>query len=192
LYDFGMLHKAGQYLSEIMNVLSSQIKEGIPIVALEPSCVSVFRNELKNLFPDNDNAKKLSEIVFTLSEFIQANKEDFHFNKINRKVFYHAHCHHKAIMHIDKDKELLESLGVNLTMMDAGCCGLAGSFGFERGEKYTLSMQIGERALFPLLRKISDEDIIISDGFSCREQILHGTNKKAIHLAEMLATAIMK
>src|SRR5205823_5046507 len=100
--------------------------------------------------------------------------------------------HHKAIMHTDKDKELLESLGIDLTMIDAGCCGLAGSFGFERGEKYNLSMQIGERVLFPLLRKTGDEDIIISDGFSCREQILKGSNKKAIHLAEMLAMAIGK
>ncbi len=192
LYDFGMLDKANQYLAKILHDLSSQIQSGIPIVGLEPGCVSVFRNELKNIFPDNKNAIKLSENFFTLSEFIDMNKSKFHFNRLNNKIFYHGHCHHKAVMHIEKDKQVLKSLGTDLTFIDAGCCGLAGSFGFEKGEKYKLSMQIGERVLFPELRKISNDDIIVSDGFSCREQILHGTNKKAFHLAEVLAMAIKK
>jgi Fe-S oxidoreductase len=190
LYDFGMLNKAKKYLQNILDSLSNEINSGIPFIGLEPSCVSVFRNEIKNLFPENKTAKKLSESFFTLAEFIERNHEKFQFTKLNSKAIFHGHCHHKAVMKTDADKKILEQLGLNVEFPDSGCCGLAGSFGFERGEKYNLSMQIGERVLFPAVKNADEKTILIADGFSCREQIFHGTKRKALHLAEVLEMAI--
>jgi FAD/FMN-containing dehydrogenase/Fe-S oxidoreductase len=192
LYDFGMLDKAKQYLERVMDQLSYSVESQIPVVGLEPSCVSVFRNEMLNFFPKDEKAKRIAENFFTLAEFIELKKTKFHFNNLNRKFFYHGHCHHKAVMHTDKDIALLKSIGDDITIIDAGCCGLAGSFGFEKGEKYKISIEAGERILFPAVRNTNEDDLIISDGFSCREQILHGTKRKAFHLAEVLALSIEK
>jgi FAD/FMN-containing dehydrogenase/Fe-S oxidoreductase len=190
LYDFGMLGKAKQKLVEIMEELQEYIQEGIPFVGLEPSCVAVFRNELLNFFPADENALRLSKNFFTLAEFVELNKEHFHFTKLNRTALYHGHCHHKAVMQIEKDKALIKSIGLECEFPDAGCCGLAGSFGFERGEKYDISMHVGERVLLPAIRNANNDTLLIADGFSCREQILHGTGRKALHLAEVLKMAM--
>ena len=187
LYDFGMLDKAKQYLQRIMQVLAPEIDAGLPIVILEPSCASVFRDELRNLFPDDARADRLRRQTFLLSEFLQ--QHAYQPPQLSQKLLLHGHCHHKAIMKMAAEEELLRKVGSELKTLDAGCCGMAGPFGFEQ-KKYAVSQAIGERVLLPAVRQAGPDTLIVSDGFSCREQILQGTGRKALHLAEVLQRAL--
>jgi Fe-S oxidoreductase len=188
LYDFGMLDRAKQYLTRIMDSLGAQIDAGVPIVVLEPSCASVFRDELRGLFPRDPRAARLREQSFLLSEFLHSRAAGYKPPTLHRKVLLHGHCHHKALMTLSHDEALLRSMGVELESLDSGCCGMAGAFGFER-EKYEISRAIGERVLLPAVRRAAPETLIASDGFSCREQIAQLTGRRAFHLAEVLQLA---
>ncbi|MDT0641800.1 FAD-linked oxidase C-terminal domain-containing protein [Zunongwangia sp. F363] len=189
LYDFGMLDEARSYLRNILDNLNHLIQDGVPFVGLEASCIAVFRNELGNLFPNDNNALRLKKNFKTLPEFILEHEDNFHFKKLGETALMQKHCHHNAVMGYDADLEVLKKAGVEVNVPDSGCCGLAGSFGFEKGEKYKISMKAGERVIFPAVRKM-DEDLLITDGFSCREQINHGTGKMPEHPALILARAI--
>jgi len=180
LYDFGMLNKAKQYLRRVMQVLAVEIDAGLPMVILEPSCASVFRDELRNLFPDDARADRLRRQTFLLSEFFQQRVPDYQPPQLSQKVLLHGHCHHKAIMRMTDEETLLRKMGADLQSVDAGCCGMAGPFGFEKG-KYAVSQAIGERVLLPAVRKAEPNTLIVSDGFSCREQILQATGREALH-----------
>jgi FAD/FMN-containing dehydrogenase/Fe-S oxidoreductase len=186
LYDYGMLSTAKAVLRDAMRKLRAE-PPGIPIVVLEPSCAAVFRDELVNLFPDLPEARALSERVLVLSEFLARHARDFR-PRLAGRALVHAHCHHKAIMRIDDEREVLEAAGLETSVLDSGCCGMAGAFGFEP-EHYDLSMKVGERVLLPAIRHAPADTIIVADGFSCREQIRQGTGKWALHLAEVLAAA---
>jgi FAD/FMN-containing dehydrogenase/Fe-S oxidoreductase len=185
LYDWGFLGMAKKLLSEIMDELGPQIDAGMPIIGLEPSCVSVFRDELANLFPGNPRAIALAKSSMTLSEFIEREGDRFALPSVNRKALVQGHCHHKAIMKFDSEEAVLKRIGLDLEHPDSGCCGMAGAFGFEK-HNYEISMRVGERVLLPLVRAASNETLIIADGFSCREQIAQTTNREALHLAQVL------
>jgi FAD/FMN-containing dehydrogenase/Fe-S oxidoreductase len=189
LYDFGMLEKAKNSLAEIMTALGPQIDAGLPIVVLEPSCASVFRDELHNLFPTDERARRLGNQTFLLSEFLQNHAPDYHPPKLSRKVLLHGHCHQKALMKMNHEEALLRSLGAELESLDSGCCGMAGPFGFQK-DTFEVSQAVAERILLPAVRNATKETLIVTDGFSCREQILQGTGKPAIHLAEVLKMAL--
>ncbi len=189
LYDFGMLDKAKLYLQRIMQVLASEIDAGLPIVVLEPSCASVFRDELRNLFPDDARADRLRRQTFLLSEFLQKHAPGYQPPHLSGKLLLHGHCHHKAIMKMTDEEALLRRTGSDLKALDAGCCGMAGPFGFAR-EKYAVSQAIGERVLLPAVRQAEPDTLIVSDGFSCREQIFQATGREAVHLAEVLQRAL--
>jgi FAD/FMN-containing dehydrogenase/Fe-S oxidoreductase len=189
LYDFGMLDKAKEYLDRIMQALGPQIAKGIPIIVLEPSCASVFRDELVNLFPDNATAKKLSSQTFLLSEFLQRHAGGYQPPGLKRKVVIQGHCHHQALMKMTDEVALLRRMGADVNLLDSGCCGMAGAFGFER-DKFEISQAIGERVLLPAVRGQSSETLVVADGFSCREQIRQGAGKDALHLSEVLSLAI--
>lgn len=188
LYDFGMLDRARAHLQNIMDTLRDSIDQGIPIVGLEPSCMSVFRDELGNLFPDSELAHRLQEQSHTLGEFLEY-KALWRPPKLQGKALVHAHCHHKSVLGVDGERSLIDRMGLDYEWLDSGCCGLAGSFGFEQ-DKYGLSVEIGEQVLLPAVRSASDTTLVISDGFSCREQIAQTTNRHAHHLAEVLAMAL--
>jgi Fe-S oxidoreductase len=188
LYDFGMLDRARQYLLRVMNLLGNEIDAGIPIVILEPSCASVFRDELPNLFPNEPRAARLRKQTFLLSEFLEHHAPGFRPPQLSGKVLLHGHCHHKALMKFRDEEELVRKMGVDLQPLDSGCCGMAGSFGFEKNN-YDVSLAIGERVLLPAVRETAVDTLIVSDGFSCREQIFQSTKRKAIHLAELLQLA---
>ncbi len=188
LYDFGMLNEAKKYLEQIMQSLTPQIEAGIPIVVLEPSCASVFRDELRNLFPTDPRATNLRKQTFLLAEFLQKHAPDYQPPSLTRKVLLHGHCHQKSLMKMNAEESLLRKMGADLNSLDAGCCGMAGPFGFEK-EKYAISQAIGERVLLPAVRQAAPETLIISDGFSCREQILEATGRKPLHFAEALHQA---
>ena len=189
LYDFGMLDKARQYLQHILQTLAPDIDAGRPIVVLEPSCASVFRDELVNLFPDDARAGRLRKQTFLLSEFLQHHAPGYQPPQLSQKLLLHGHCHHKAIMKMTDEEALLRRMGSDLKTLDAGCCGMAGPFGFAK-EKYAVSQAIGERVLLPAVRAAEPDRLVVSDGFSCREQILQATGRKAMHLAEVLQQAL--
>jgi Fe-S oxidoreductase len=189
LYDFGMLEQAKKYLSRILLALGPQIDRGLPIVVLEPSCASVFRDELVNLFPDDPRAKKLRAQTFLLSEFLEHHAPGYMPDQFARKLLVHGHCHHKALMKMTDQTSLLAKMGADVRQPDSGCCGMAGAFGFEK-DKYKISQSIGERVLLPAIREEPAETLFVADGFSCREQIQQATGRKAVHFAEVLQMAM--
>jgi FAD/FMN-containing dehydrogenase/Fe-S oxidoreductase len=188
LYDHGMLTRAQSLLLKILDELSPQIAAGTPIVGLEPSCVAVFRDELLNLFPNDPRAQALSRQTYLLSEFLQTQAPHFA-PKLNRKAILHGHCHQKSLMKMTAEESILRRIGIDFESPAQGCCGMAGSFGFER-DKYEISMQIGELELLPAIRQSPADTLIIANGFSCREQIAQGTGRCALHLAEVLHMAL--
>jgi FAD/FMN-containing dehydrogenase/Fe-S oxidoreductase len=188
LYDWGMLDRAKHLLLEILNALEIEIEQEIPIVVLEPSCAAVFRDELLNLFPNDERARRLSQQTFLLSEFLEKKAKHFRFPKLARKALVHGHCHHKSVMRMTDEEAVLRRMGVDFQTPAPGCCGMAGSFGFE-ADKYEISVAIGELELLPAVRKASLNCLIIADGFSCREQITQCTNRHALHLAEVIQMA---
>jgi FAD/FMN-containing dehydrogenase/Fe-S oxidoreductase len=189
LYDHGMLNRAKSLLLQILNELSPEIEAGVPIVGLEPSCVAVFRDELGSFFPHDERAQALSRQTFLLSEFLVARANDFALPHIKRKAILHGHCHQKSLMKMTAEEAVLTRLGVDFRSPAPGCCGMAGSFGFER-DKYDISIAIGELELMPAVRQAPSDWLIIADGFSCREQIAQGTGRHALHLAEVLQMAL--
>ncbi len=191
LYDYGFLDQAEHLLQQVLDTLAPQIEAGIPVVGLEPSCAAVFRDELRNLFPHNENAKRLSQQTFLLSEFLEQKVKDYQPPKLQGKAVVHGHCHHKAIMKMHDEEEVLSKLGLDFHVLDSGCCGMAGAFGFEE-EHYDVSIKVGERVLLPAVRKADEDTFIIADGFSCREQIEQTTHRKALHLAQVLQMALHK
>ena len=138
-----------------------------------------------NLFPDDDRAKKLSQQVFLLSEFLEKNAQAFQLPILCRKALVHGHCHHKSLMKMADEESVLQRMGIEYEMPAPGCCGMAGAFGFEK-EKYDVSIAIGELELLPAVRQAPADYLIIADGFSCREQISQCTGHHAIHLAEAI------
>jgi FAD/FMN-containing dehydrogenase/Fe-S oxidoreductase len=188
LYDFGMLDEARRYLERIFEVFAQPIDAGTPIIVLEPSCASVFRDELQNLFPDHPRAARLRSQTFLLSEFLERHAPSYEPPRLPRKVLLHGHCHQKALMKMSHAESLLRKMGAELQILDSGCCGMAGPFGFER-EKYSIAQAAGERVLLPAVRQASPDTLVISDGFSCREQIFQSTGRRALHLAEAIQLA---
>jgi len=169
LYDYGMLDLAKRHLGRILGTLGPQIEAGIPVVALEPSCAAVFRDELTDLFPRDENAKRLRQQAFLLSEFLE--RQGYRPPKLGRKAVVHGHCHHKAVMKMTAEETVLAQLGLDFELLDSGCCGMAGAFGFEPGDHYEVSIKAGERVLLPAVRNATADTLIIADGFSCREQV---------------------
>lgn len=186
LYDYGMLDAAKLYLRRVITALQPQIESGVPLVVLEPSCASVFRDELRNLFPDDPLAQKLRDNTLLLSEFLE--KKNVSLPHMRGKALVQGHCHHKSVLRFDSEESTLKKMGLDFEVLASGCCGMAGSFGFEK-DKYDVSVAIGERKLLPRVRKASPSEMIVADGFSCREQIAQQTGRQAMHLAEVIQMA---
>jgi FAD/FMN-containing dehydrogenase/Fe-S oxidoreductase len=189
LYDFGMLPTAKWLLGRTLRSLRKEIEQGVPLVGLEPSCVSVFRDELRNLFPDAGLAEQLRRQTFLFSEFLDKYAKDAHLPRLEKKAVVHGHCHHKSLFQLTDEKSLLDKLGLDYEAPETGCCGMAGSFGFEAGEKYEVSQKVGERVLLPKVRETPKDTLLIADGFSCREQIAQNTDRQALHVAQVVRMA---
>lgn len=189
LYDYGFLQQARVFLQEIIGALRSEIRAGVPVVGLEPSCVSVFRDELKNMFPQDEDARRLNQQTLTLGEFLERYAADFAWPPLQRKALVHGHCHHKSILGMDAEKKLLSKLGMDTQWPETGCCGLAGAFGYE-ADKYAISLACGERVLLPAVRSVDEHTLIITEGFSCRSQIQQETSRTPLHLAQVLQMAL--
>jgi FAD/FMN-containing dehydrogenase/Fe-S oxidoreductase len=189
LYDYGMLARAKQYLLANLRALAPAIDAGTPIVVLEPSCASVFRDELHGLFPDRGDARRLTAQTLLLSEFLERHAAAWQPPRLARRAIVQGHCHQKAIMRMRAEEAVLDRLGLDWTRQDSGCCGMAGAFGYEKA-KYRVSIACGERVLLPAVRGADAETLIVADGFSCREQIAQTTDRHALHLAEVLRLAL--
>jgi FAD/FMN-containing dehydrogenase/Fe-S oxidoreductase len=188
LYDYGMLKLARRLLRSVLRGLREEIRAGTPVVALEPSCGAVFRNELTNMLPEDEDAKRLARQTFTLGEFLA--DCDWELPRLERRALVHFHCHQRATSDTDRDREVLDRLGLDYEVLDTGCCGLAGSFGYERGERYEVSVKAAERSLLPTVRAASPHTLVMTDGFSCRSQIGHGSERGALHLAQAVQMAL--
>jgi Fe-S oxidoreductase len=184
-----MLPLAKRFLRQVLDTLGEQIVEGVPVVGLEPSCVSVFRDELPNLFPGDEDARRLAKQTFTLSEFLEREAPEGWAPELKRRAIVQAHCHHKAVIGLGAERRMMEKLGLDLEILDSGCCGMAGSFGYEK-EKYGVSIKAGERALLPAVRAAGKDALIIADGFSCRSQIASTTDRRALHLSQVIQMAL--
>jgi FAD/FMN-containing dehydrogenase/Fe-S oxidoreductase len=189
LYDFGMLNQAKERLRGILADLRPAIEHGIPVVGLEPACLSVFRDELVNFFPEEEAAQKLSRQTYFFSEFLVKQAPEFRLPQLARKALLHGHCHQKALADMTHEQALLEKLGLDWQTLDSGCCGMAGSFGFER-DKADVSAQIGELVLLPAVRAAAPDTLIVADGYSCREQIAQLTERRGLHMAEVILMAM--
>jgi Fe-S oxidoreductase len=189
LYDFGMLDTAKGQLCEILDTLRPWVEAGVPVVGLEPSCVAVFRDELTGLFPHDEDARRLNQQTYLLSEFLNRKVKDFRPPQLRRTALVHAHCHHKSVMKTADEEAILKKIGLDFQVLDSGCCGMAGSFGFER-EHYEVSRAVGELVLLPAVRQAPADTLIIANGFRCHEQIEQLTDRGPLHLAQVLRMAL--
>jgi len=204
LYDYGMLRLARRQLRRVLGALRREIRAGTPLVALEPSCLAVFRDELLQQLPHDEDARRLASQSWGLAEYLERHAPGWRPPRLAGprgqplKALVQPHCHARATAAMDGGRaggaggaeDLLDGLGLDARVLDAGCCGMAGAFGFERGERYEVSIRCGERALLPAVREAGSDTLIVADGFSCREQIAQGAGRRALHLAQVLQLAL--
>jgi len=190
LYDYGFLDLAKRLLERTVDALRDDVRAGVPIVGLEPSCIAVFRDELRNMLPLDEDAERLSKQTFVLSELLTNGAADWRAPSLgDQAAVVQPHCHHRAVMGFEAEEDLLERLGVDADVLDAGCCGMAGSFGFEASH-YEVSMAVGEQGVLPAARATPAMSLLVADGFSCREQIRQATGRTPLHVAEVMAEAL--
>jgi Fe-S oxidoreductase/FAD/FMN-containing dehydrogenase len=190
LYDYGMLKLARRLLRQVLDGLREEIRAATPVVAVEPSCGAVFRDELTNMLPHDEDAKRLARQTRTLGEFLARGAKDWEMPRLERRALVHLHCHQRATSDTDCDRAVLDRLGLDYEVLDTGCCGMAGSFGYEAGERYQVSVAVGEQKLLPAVRDASPHTLIITDGFSCASQIEQLTDRGALHLAQVVQMAL--
>ncbi len=140
---------------------------------------------MPNLLAYDQDARRLKDQVVTLAEFIAGRADAFDFAPVQGRAIVHGHCHDRSVMRMKGTEAVFDKLGLDHVVLPDTCCGLAGSFGFE-AEHYGVSMAVGEHSLLPAIRAASEDTFILADGFSCREQIAHGTDRRGLHLAELL------
>ena len=199
LYDYGFLDAAKRHWIDLLGKLRPQLQASMSVVVLEPSCYSAFKDELGNLMPHQQDAKRLGALVTTFSAFVQHHAPDLALPKLGRKALIQGHCHQKSIdVRNDKEKgklfaeqAVLERLGIELREPETGCCGMAGAFGYEKeNDHYAVSVACGERVLLPAVRRAAEDEILIADGFSCSEQIEQTTSRRALHMAQVVDMAL--
>lgn len=188
LYEYGMLDRAKSVLRKTIRSLNEEFGQEIPVVGLEPGCLSVFRDEMVNLFAGEELVEKLRLRTYLLSEFL--NVSDVPLPQLSGKAIVHMHCHQRSVFGTKTEEAILRKLGLDYALLDSGCCGMAGSFGFEK-DHYDVSIRCAERVLVPAIEKADDETLILTNGFSCREQIQQCTGKRPLHLGEVLRTAML-
>ena len=190
LYDWGLIDQARSLMRRSLSALAPALRDGTPIVGLEPSCVAAFRHEVLQLYPNRQDAKRLATQTYMLTEFLDQKAPDWKPPHIEGDALVHGHCHQKAVMGLDFQTDALRRAGLDVKVPESGCCGMAGAFGFERGEKYDVAIAAGERVLLPAVRQAAPDTLIVAAGFSCREQIAQTTDRRALHPAEVLADAL--
>ncbi|MDN5772123.1 MAG: FAD-binding oxidoreductase, partial [Microlunatus sp.] len=186
----GQLTTAKRVLRRTLRVLREDVRAGIPVVGLEPSCTAMFRSDGPELLGGDEDMRRLSQQTRTLAELLTERAPDWTAPQLGVDAIIQTHCHQHAIMGVDADDQLMSKAGIRADRLASGCCGLAGNFGFEAGH-YEVSRAAGERVLLPRVRRADPGTAVLADGFSCRTQIEQGdTGRTAIHLAELLASGL--
>lgn len=186
-YDVGMIDEAKSNIEQILSQLEPVLDDGLPVIVLEPSCLSVFRDEMPGLFPTDQRARQLEKSIMTLSEFIKDRGLDL--PSINEDVRIHGHCHQKSCGGMGAEQGILEKLGGKGQVIAAGCCGAAGAYAYH-SKTAPIAKIIGENEFKPHIDKIPQQTPVVADGFSCRGQIRNVSGREAIHLAEYLAKVL--
>ncbi|MGY4995006.1 FAD-binding and (Fe-S)-binding domain-containing protein [Streptomyces sp. 900105245] len=187
----GQLPVAQKVLRRTLDVLRPYLDAGTPVIGLEPSCTAVFRSDAPELMPADQDVRRLAGQVRTFAEqLVHHAPDDWRPPQPARQATVQTHCHQHAVMKFDADRELMRRAHLDADVLDEGCCGLAGNFGFERGH-HEVSMAVGELGVLPAVRGAAPDSLVLADGFSCRTQIEQGgTGRRALHLAEVLALAL--
>ncbi|OMC17546.1 FAD-binding and (Fe-S)-binding domain-containing protein [Mycobacterium sp. SP-6446] len=186
----GQLKVAKRVLRRTLTALRPALRTSTPVVVLEPSCAAVFRSDLPELLFGDEDAHRLAKQTYTLGELLARKAPDWEPPQIGAQAVVQQHCHQHAILGYSHDKQLLVDAGVDTDVLDAGCCGLAGNFGFEKGH-YDVSVACAEDKLMPALREADPEALVLADGFSCRTQIRElSPDHKPMHLAQVIAAAL--
>jgi FAD/FMN-containing dehydrogenase/Fe-S oxidoreductase len=188
LYDYGLLEQAQRQLLKIVDDLRPFVRRGVPVVGLEPSCLSVLKDEMQELMPHDMDARRLAEQTFAFETFIER-KTNYAVPKLERTAILHEHCHKKSVLDPIAETHLFSKMDIKYEKLESGCCGMAGAFGFEKAH-YDMSVACGERVLLPKVREAKPQTIVVADGFSCREQISQTTGRQAMHPAEVLRMAL--
>ena len=185
----GQLGVAKRVLRRSLRSLDEYLRAGVPVVGLEPSCLAVFRHDAPALLPRDPGAQLAKGLTFTLAELLATYAPTWTPPQVGGDALVQTHCHQHAVIGFEADRALMEAAGISAFVPDSGCCGLAGNFGFEAGH-YEVSRAAGERVLLPAVRAASAATAIVADGFSCRTQIEQGTDRRPLHLAQLLAAAL--
>jgi Fe-S oxidoreductase len=184
----GMLAQAKENAAWNVETLAPYVRQGVPIVGLEPSCLLTLRDEYPD-FLRSEAAREVADHAFLLEEFLareaSAGKFSFDLGGAKGRALLHGHCHQKALIGTGPTLSVLRAAGFEVSEIDSGCCGMAGSFGFEK-EHYEISVAIGNRRLAPAVREAAPDVEIVAPGISCRQQIEHLTGRHARHPAEVL------
>ncbi|MCW8193897.1 FAD-binding oxidoreductase [Proteobacteria bacterium 005FR1] len=183
LYAEGMLTQARKQLSDLLDSLQYAFANRLPVVGLEPACVASFRDELKELLPNDDRAHYLSENTFLFSEFLV--RQNYQPPQVKRRALVHIHCHHHASLDVEDECELMKKMKLDYQLTPSTCCGMAGSFGFKR-DNYEVSQEIAEHKLIPVVKEQDPDTLIVTNGFSCREQITQCTGRSTMTLPELM------
>jgi Fe-S oxidoreductase len=170
----------------VLDALRDEIRAGTPVVGAEPSCIAVFKDELRKIRPLDEDAQRLARQSFHLAEFLE--REGYRPPPLSRPVLLHEHCHQRATGGVDPDRKLLEAMGLDVEVAESGCCGMAGAWGYERSH-YEVSEACGERVLLPKVRELPADALVVTAGFSCRSQIEQGTERRALHPAQVIQLA---
>jgi FAD/FMN-containing dehydrogenase/Fe-S oxidoreductase len=187
LYDYGFLDSAQRYLNRVLDALRPYIRAGVPVVGMEPSCLAVFKDELRKMLPHDDDATRLAKNAYHFGEFFTA--FGIEPPRLEGRALLWGHCHHRATGGMEPENKLLRQMGLDVHSVHGGCCGLAGSWGFEEG-KYQISMDCGEQALLPAIRDADPDTLVVADGFSCKTQIADsGVGRHALHTAQVIKMA---
>ncbi|MGW1255578.1 FAD-binding and (Fe-S)-binding domain-containing protein [Streptomyces sp. NPDC002513] len=185
----GQLGIARRIARRTVTALAPAIRAGMPVVGLEPSCTAALKSDLPELLDGDTDARALAQSLFTLAELLLHRTRGWQPPRIDARSISQTHCHQHATSGFTADSTLLEAMGVDNSILDSGCCGLAGNFGFERGH-YDVSVAAGEQVLLPAVRAAASDTVILADGFSCRTQIAQQTDRSGTHLAELIARAL--
>jgi FAD/FMN-containing dehydrogenase/Fe-S oxidoreductase len=188
----GLLERARAQAVRMVGRLAPYARRGIPIVGCEPSCLLTLRDEYLSLLPDDPDARLVAAHVRPLAELVTDAIDEGSLTLVGPpcRIVLHGHCHERALLGNEPTIAMLSRIpGADVVELDAGCCGMAGSFGFE-SEHYELSMKIGAMRLFPMLEAEAPETVIAASGVSCRQQIAHGTRRRARHPIELIHQAM--
>jgi len=191
----GLVDQARVAARDCIDKLAPFAEQGIPIVGLEPSCLLTLRDELLTLLPDDPRGAVVAKHSYLFEELIAKLAEEgelgLEFRAAADKVLLHGHCQQKALVGSAPSKQTLALAGCEVEEVDSGCCGMAGSFGYE-AEHYDISQAMGERHLLPAVRAAADQTAIVAAGVSCRQQIKHATGRQALHPAELLRQKLLE